>query len=245
MKNKIASFLKNVIDSNGKDFPWKSPMKVLEMAHNSNLLNDQEAKILCYILLWGEQFWKELEMSVSESSTESPKNISKLIQDKCKLNATVSKKFGEVFSELFANENQKKWQTMDEAGFKEFCSMKWDMDWQGEYTWYVDNVHIDCDGCAEICFKVKNKTKFRDLVQPLLNENSFVSSEDIFEYVSKKISSLLDDGFEQYCSSDDYYPPVAEDFDGEYYIEDFVKKFGLDIVSITYEGCTGDYEPNF
>jgi len=42
---------------------------------------------------------------------------------------------------------------------------------------------------------------------------------------------------------DDYYPPVAEDFDGKGEVEDFCEMNGLEIVECSYDGSTGDFEP--
>ncbi|MBQ9713463.1 MAG: hypothetical protein IJV54_14370, partial [Bacteroidales bacterium] len=78
----------------------------------------------------------------------------------------------------------------------------------------------------------------------MLSKNPFLSEEDIADHFIGRLRDYLDEEFENYCTSDDYYEPVCEDFEAEYYASEWCQKHGFEILSFTGEGFTGDYEPD-
>ena len=54
----------------------------------------------------------------------------------------------------------------------------------------------------------------------------------------------MDYEFEDYCTCDDYYQPVAEDFELEAYLKDWCDDNGFKIVSCEGDGGDGGYEPD-
>ena len=50
---------------------------------------------------------------------------------------------------------------------------------------------------------------------------------------------------EEYCTDDDYYPPVVEDFEIEYHVQEWCKKNGFEFISCDGDGEEGEYEPKF
>lgn len=59
------------------------------------------------------------------------------------------------------------------------------------------------------------------------------------------LAAFLDDEFEEYCTEDDYYQPVVEDFQIDYYVAEWCKIKGFEMVSCDGEGDDGGYEPKF
>lgn len=53
--------------------------------------------------------------------------------------------------------------------------------------------------------------------------------------------------FEEYCTEDDYYPPVVVDFGSnmEYALPEWSKENGFEFVSWEGDGDDGGYEPKF
>lgn len=64
---------------------------------------------------------------------------------------------------------------------------------------------------------------------------------------TKRLQEYLDYEFEEYCTEDDYYQPVVEDFGSnlEYDLKQWSKKNGFEYVSCEGDGDDGGYEPKF
>jgi hypothetical protein len=60
-----------------------------------------------------------------------------------------------------------------------------------------------------------------------------------------KLGKYLDGEFEEYCTCDDYYQPVVEDFEIDYYVKEWCKKNGFIVVSCEGDGYDDGYEPSF
>lgn len=56
---------------------------------------------------------------------------------------------------------------------------------------------------------------------------------------------MIAEDFYDYCFSDDYYPPVCEDYyyNIDYVVKDFCKKYGFKLVDLDYSGDTSNYIP--
>lgn len=72
-----------------------------------------------------------------------------------------------------------------------------------------------------------------------------MSLEEIQAFYQKKLINYLDDELDRYVCSDDYYEPVIEDFDVDYYIEEWCKKYGFKLLNSEGEGHDSDYESDF
>lgn len=79
----------------------------------------------------------------------------------------------------------------------------------------------------------------------LLSNNPFLDEERIGDYFCKKLINYLDKELQAYCESDDYYPPVGDDFDAEGCIETWCYKNGFSLLSFNGVGETDGYEPVF
>ena len=131
-----------------------------------------------------------------------------------------------------------------EAGFLEFCQDEWEYTWQGEGTWHSGGVHVDIDGNGTVDFKVSDLEKLRAFLGDTLKKNPYLSADDLFALLSEELDDVLDSEYEDYAEVDDYYPPVGEDFEFRYYVEEFCKKCGLELTSCDFDGSTSDYEPD-
>ena len=60
----------------------------------------------------------------------------------------------------------------------------------------------------------------------------------------KSLKGYLDREFEEYCTCDDYYQPVVEDFELDYHLKDWCKKNGFKIISCEGDGDDSGFEPD-
>ena len=61
----------------------------------------------------------------------------------------------------------------------------------------------------------------------------------------KKNCSRSHEELEEYCSEDDYYQPVIEDFELEYRVKNWCRQNGFDLVSCEGHGNDDVYVPKF
>ena len=79
----------------------------------------------------------------------------------------------------------------------------------------------------------------------LLKKNPFMEKDQIHKIFEKKLREYLDYEFEEYCTEDDYYQPVVEDFEIEYRVNERSKKNGFEVIACDGDGGDGGYEPKF
>jgi len=60
----------------------------------------------------------------------------------------------------------------------------------------------------------------------------------------KSLKGYLDRELEEYCTCDDYYQPVVEDFELDYHLKDWSKKNGFKIISCEGDGDDSGFEPD-
>ena len=69
-----------------------------------------------------------------------------------------------------------------------------------------------------------------------------MKEEQIGLYFEKQLKEVLDREFLEYVTEDDYYEPVVEDFEAEYYAKEWGKKNGFELISFDGNGDTGEYD---
>lgn len=80
-----------------------------------------------------------------------------------------------------------------------------------------------------------------------LQKNPFMTKEAIHDLFTKRLHEYLDHKFEYYCTCEDYYQPVVEDFGSnlEYDLPKWCKENGFEYVSFEGDGEDDGYEPKF
>ena len=78
-----------------------------------------------------------------------------------------------------------------------------------------------------------------------LKKNPFISSDAIYKLFDEELGDYLNREFEDYCTCDDYYQPVVEDFELEYHVRGWCKKNGFELLSYEGNGRDEGYEPKF
>ena len=128
-------------------------------------------------------------------------------------------------------------------GLTQFLDEQFTMEWEGFAVWDQGNGTIDCHYHASITLLPTDTVRENDEIQKILSKNPFATKEQIHNHFESGLKEYLDDEFEEYCTEDDYYPPVAEDFELQYYLESWCEKNGFNLVSWEGNGYDDDYEP--
>ena len=130
------------------------------------------------------------------------------------------------------------------AGLEQFRIEKLAVEWEGFATWKVSGGGVDCFYNAGIVLKPTKKLVINDELSKELKKNSFMKSDAIRKIYVKNLKAFLDHEFEEYCTCDDYYQPVVEDFELESYVNDWCKNNGFKIISCEGEGDDSGFEPD-
>ncbi len=72
---------------------------------------------------------------------------------------------------------------------------------------------------------------------------AFILSEAVYKLFDEELGEYLNREFEDYCTCDDYYQQVVEDFELEYHVKDWYKGNGFELVSYEGDGRDGGYDP--
>jgi len=232
----IADRLKSLIDTNGFQYLEDHAYEIYEQLREEKLLNGIYARVLLICLLSADyKNYKRGELKKT--------SLSASIQKNCGLRKDISDQMADVFVKLFGEENYAEWEEKYHSGFKKFCEEEWTFTWEGFSVWYVQNVQVDCKAKAWATVRITDPSKVELDNEKILEKNPFIASEHIFEIYNKLLLKKLDSDFDYYCNCDDYYPPVAEDYYGNYeeLVEMFCEKYGMELIDCNYDGETSDY----
>lgn len=106
---------------------------------------------------------------------------------------------------------------------------------------------MDCHYEAEIVLLPTQMIAADKELAGLLKKNPFLTKETIRELFAKRLGKYLDNQFEGYCTADDYYQPVVEDFgiNMNYDLPGWCSENGFEFVSCDGNGGDDGYEPKF
>ena len=120
---------------------------------------------------------------------------------------------------------------------------QWDYTWQGNAIWDGGSVTVDCNYQAKMTFRPGDAVLHGKEIQRLEMEEPGFTDKDVIRALQNSLCAELDGEFEDYCTEDDFYEPVAEDFEAEYYARKWAEERGLELVNFEGEGSDGGYEP--
>lgn len=229
--------LKELIDKNGYDYLTDKPITVykeLEEAAPDEIITAGAILMLLVCGVWDDA-----------KRIGDKEELSGKLQKKCGFNKKMSDKLTDVIQTLYSEDNKAEWKNKRDEGLVQFLKNNHTFKWKGFSVWEVGNGSVDCFYNAEIeLHPTKMAGQNKDL-QKLLKKNPFMTKESICKFYEKKLTEYLDSEFEEYCTCDDYYEPVVEDYHLTYDVEHWCKENGFEVISCEGEGNDGGYEPQF
>ena len=233
----VISSLKGMIDRNGPHHLTNEPYQVYEELKESGITDGKTAGAILLFLVNG--MMDELNRDIDFDS------LCKVIQKKCCFNKKMAEKLSTIFLSLYSIANKEEWKNRKLEGLSQFLKMNFSCIWDGLSIWQTEGGSVDCHYEAEMILRPIDPDCIGKKLSDLLNKNPFMTREAITDFYENDIRNWLDEEFERYCTCEDYYQPVVEDFEFDYYLAEWCKKNGFKIVSYKGDGHDDGYEPSF
>ncbi len=231
----IVDKLKGLIDKNGpdcfRDDPYSVYKELVETVRDSTMIAGAILMLMSTGMWDGAKLIKDYEV------------LSSKIQKESFFKKKMSDQLAEIILSLYSEDNKAEWRHKRNEGLTQFLQQDHTFKWDGFSVWYEGNGTVDCFYSAEmVLLPTEGVTGNKDL-QMLIKKNPFMTMEAIFEFFESMLKEYLDSEFEEYCTCDDYYQPVVEDFELTYYVEKWCKENGFEPISCEGEGGDGGYDP--
>ena len=237
--DKIVNCLKEMVDRYGPSSLADDPYRTYKELIGTGAADRKTASAILYVFANGVLEHIDSDYNVS--------SLSETIRNECSLNKKMADRIAMILQNLYSSEHKKEWKSKDLEGLKDFLAEEFVCAWKGYAVWDAGNGTVDCHYEAEITLEPTEAiSEDKELVK-LIKKNPFMRKEAIHDLFSKRLMKYLDDEFEDYCTCDDYYQPVVEDFSSnmEYDIPEWCKRNGFEFVSCEGDGYDGGYEPKF
>jgi len=237
LTEKIAAKLKEIIDKSGPFYVTNEPYQVYKELLESKAAERKTAGALLHALVNGVQCEAEKNCDIQ--------TLSMVIKRDCSLNKAMADRIAEIFFYLYSSSNKGSWKKKNKEGLAPFLNEEFSITWEGFSVWDAGEGTVDCHFEADIVLMPTETAAKEDGVRRLLDENPFTTKDDIGEYYKKDLREYLDSEFEKYCTEDDYYQPVVEDFEIDYHVSEWSKIHGFEVVSCEGDGDDNGYESKF
>ncbi len=233
----IAGKLKELIDKNGPAYLVEEPYRVYnELIETKSADRKTASAILCFLVS---------EVAGRAERCGDVIELSKAVQKECGFNKRVADRLAEIMLCLYSSTNRQKWKKKEGEGLRAFLDDEFTYTWKGFAVWDEGNGTVDCCYEANIVLRpTEEASKDKELTR-LLKKNPFMEKDEIHKIFEEKLREYLDYEFEEYCTEDDYYQPVVEDFEIEYLVTEWSKKNGFEVIACDGDGGDGGYEPKF
>ena len=233
----IAEGLKGIIDKNGPSYLEDEPYKVYRELLNSGAADRKTAAAIIHVLVSG--------IMESIDSSFDAEEISGTIRRECSLNKRMADRLALILTSLYSGAHKKEWIRKDREGLREFLKEEFVFTWKGFAVWDAGNGTVDCHYEAEIILAPTEEIPKDKELAKWLEKNPFMTKTAIHDLFAKRLKEYLDYEFEDYCTCDDYYQPVVEDFGSnmEYDLPKWCNENGFELVSLEGDGDDNGYEP--
>lgn len=234
----IVFSLKGIIDKNGPSYLSDEPYGVYKELVESGATDRKTAAALLHFLANG---------LLEDAKCGDADLLSGIIRRECSLNKRQSDRLAIILISLYTGDNKREWKDKEREGLKSFLKEKFTCIWKGFAVWDAGNGTVDCHYEAEIILMPTEKISVDKELAQQLKKNPFMTKEAIHDIFARRLRKYLDDDFEYYCTCEDYYQPVVEDYGSN--LEDDLLKWceenGFEFVSIEGDGDDDGYEPKF
>lgn len=236
-EEKIAAKLKEIIDINGPSYVTGEPYLVYKKLLDSKSADRKTAGAVMHALVSGAT-----DAAINNADIQE---LSGTIQEECCLNKAMADRVAQIFSLLYSSDSKNSWKKKNKEGLRQFLSEKFSLTWKGFAVWDEGNGTVDCHYEAKIVLMpLKDVGKDKELAR-LLKQNPFMTKKEIHMCFEKRLRKYLDYEFNEYCTDDDYYQPVVEDFEIDYRVSGWSRENGFEVVSCDGDGDDAGYEPKY
>ena len=237
-KSSAIHAIATLINANGPAYPVKHPSELLDVL-TQELGEDPLVGALYYSCLCG--IFKE-----AAKKSVSREGLTEEIQKRCAFKKACAGELANILKEAYSADNLDRLKATKGTAFEDLCNSEgWPFVWGGEAEWTCSNGSVECFGHGEAELRVADREKLHSLLQKILPNLAYCSQEEIQEAIAKQLSADLDSEFEEFCEDDDYYEPVVEDYDFEYDLKEYCRKYGLQARDFSYKGKDGGFEAYF
>lgn len=229
--------LNQMIDKESIEKLQREPGTVYRRLSKNKAVGDYTARMI-YMAMLADT------VGYIEQNSPDQEKLSEYIYRECGYRKAEAEKIADIFSQVFNREHIAEWDSRKEEGFRKLCSNELKMHVENENSaWHRDGVHVDCSFSASAVFQVKDKKTARKALAGMIDLDPYVSADKLTEYLESKLQENLDTDFEEFCTEDDYYPPVPEDYGDnfeEYVLKPFCERYGLECVDYSGQGDGAD-----
>ena len=235
----IVKALKEMVDKNGPNYLADEPFQVYTELIGSGNTDRKTAAALLHLLASGL-----LETTDPGYDAEL---LSESIRRECSINKRMADRLAIILYTLYSQDNKREWHCKEKEGLTRFLNENFLYDWKGFAVWDAGNGTVDCRYEAKIILKPTKAVSEDKELSKLLAKNPFTTKEAIYDLFTKRLREYLDYEFEDYCTEDDYYQPVVEDFGSslEYALKSWSEENGFEYVSCEGDGDDEGYAPKF
>lgn len=234
---KTAGLLKEIADREGPGYLKEEPYRVYKERMGSGLADNKTSGGILLFLVNGMTECIREGMDAAE--------LSGMIQRTCGFNKRLSGRVTEIILSVYSRVNIEEWEKKDQEGLAHFIKEEHDFTWKGCSVWDVGTGSVTCHYDARMCLRTAGSFEPDRELADLLNRKPFTTADMIREYYEGKLKKYLDYEFEDYCTCDDYYQPVVEDFELDYRVKDWCRENGFEVIFCEGEGEDDGYEPTF
>ena len=235
----IVAELKELIDRNGPSYLTDEPYKVYLELLDSGAADRKTAASILHLLASG--------VMASVAPSYDAETVSESIRRECSLNKRMADIMALILTSLYSGANRKEWGGKDRKGLREFLKEDFTCSWQGFAVWDAGNGTVDCHYEASIVLAPTEAIVKDKALAKQLKKNPYMTKEAIHDFFAKRLREYLDGDFEYYCTCEDYYEPVVEDYGAnlEYALSKWSKENGFEYVSFEGDGHDDGYDPKF
>lgn len=234
----VVGVLKTIIDRNGPTYLNDEPYQVYKEVLASGMADGKTAAAILHVLVTPEimdnmDYFCEAEL------------VSELIRRECNLNKRMADRMALILASLYSSNHRKEWKAKEREGMNSFLKEEFICSWNGFAVWDAGNGTVDCHYEAQIKLKPTEKISKDEELAGEIKKNPFITKETIHNLFSKRLHKYLNSEFEDYCTCDDYYQPVVEDFGFNmiYNLQRWCEENGFEYVSFEGDGDDSGYEP--
>lgn len=230
----VARELKAIVDESGPGVLAREPFEVFRRLCAKGADLEVSAALL-----------HALAMGVSDRAWQGlgPAGLEDALRGECHLDEAMAATLTQILCGLFTRENANAWKARDRAGLAAFCAHEHEISWEGNAEWDSGATTLDCHFDLKVVVEAVSADEVETYLGMWLVEDPFMDEDKIVGIMADDLGAVLDAEFEEWCDCDDYYPPVAEDFEYEDALSQWCGEAGLKIVSAEGSGLSGGFEP--